>query len=186
MGGTNKKPRIKKNGPSAVVGDAGGSATKRKRGRPTTYTDEIGTAICEAVADGKHIMPTLHSLGVKWGVMCGWLDIHPHFAAMYARAGERRADRDFEGMDQLAADMLAGHVDPQVGREVASIKKWALSKRLPKKYGDKVAMDHTVTPVEAVRVIVTSGSDPYYDAPGRAKQTPSLPPSKEKNEAHRK
>lgn len=142
MGGTNKKPRIKKNVPSAVAADdaVATKVEKRKSGRPTTYTQEMGDAICEAIADGKHLMPTLEALGVKWGVMCGWLDIHPRFAAMYARAGERRADRDFEGLDQLAADMLRGTVDPQVGREVANIKKWALSKRLPKKYSDKVEL----------------------------------------------
>lgn len=173
MGGTDKKPRIKKNGASAVgAADAGEvKVGKKKTGRPTTYTQEIGAAICEAVADGKHLMPTLDALGVKWGVMCGWLDIHPSFAAMYARAGERRADRDFEGLDQLAADMLRGDVDPQVGREVANIRKWALSKRLPKKYSDRVDMTHAVTTTEAVRVIVTSGPDPYHDAPGRAKNT---------------
>ena len=47
-----------------------------------------------------------------------------------------------------------------------------ISKRLPKKYGDKVDMTHAVTTTEAVRVIVTSGPDPYHDAPGRvAKST---------------
>ena len=145
MGGTDKKPRIKKNGSSAVPpaapDDAGAvKVGTKKRGRPTTYTQEMGDAICEALVEGKHLMPTLDALGVRWSTVCRWLEAQPAFAAMYARAGERRADRQFEQLDQLADDIITGKVDPQAGREGGSIRKWALSKRLPKKFSDKVEL----------------------------------------------
>ena len=83
-----------------------------------------------------------------------WCDKDPDLAARYARACEVRADAIFEEIFDIADDnqhdirvnadgvelLNTDHV--QRARLRIDARKWALSKMQPKKYGDKLDVNH--------------------------------------------
>lgn len=80
-----------------------------------------------------------------------WLDKDPEKVKQYARATELRADAKFDSIEQdyqeePQRDPETGRIDSawvQLQRLKIDSKKWELSKLNPKKYGDKVSLDHT-------------------------------------------
>ena len=114
-----------------------------KQGRPTLYTDELGTLICELLAEGLSLnavckrddVPVAESTVRSWALNAE----HP-FSAKYARAREV----SFHKMGDDIMDIAdATDTDPgQVARDRLRVetRKWMLSKVLPKVYGDKLAI----------------------------------------------
>lgn len=125
-------------------------------GRPTTYNQETACLICARMADGESLrsicrdpdMPALSTIFV-------WVAKHQEFSEQYKLAMASRADAMFEEMFDIADDgqndwmeindkegenigwkMNGEHV--QRSRLRIDTRKWALSKMMPKKYGDKV------------------------------------------------
>lgn len=80
-----------------------------------------------------------------------WLDKDVEKVKQYARATELRADAKFDSIEQdyqeePQRDPETGRIDSawvQLQRLKIDSKKWELSKLNPKKYGDKVSLDHT-------------------------------------------
>ena len=124
-------------------------------GRPTTYNEEIASLICGRMANGESLrsicrddaMPALSTVFL-------WVSKHPDFSEQYKLAMASRADAMFEEMFDIADDgqndwmeiqdkegdnagwrFNGEHV--QRSRLRIDTRKWALSKMLPKKYGDK-------------------------------------------------
>lgn len=89
----------------------------------------------------------------------GWIDIDPLLSAQYERARSNRADKIFEeilviqdekpeSVIQLGADGEGGtqRIDPAFvtwQKNRVDARKWMLGKMAPKKYGDKVEMEHS-------------------------------------------
>ena len=123
--------------------------------RPTDYNEETASIICGRMADGESVrsicrdesMPALSTVFL-------WVTKHPKFSEQYKLAMASRADAMFEEMLDIADDgqndwmeiqdkdgdnigwkMNGEHV--QRSRLRIDTRKWALSKMLPKKYGDK-------------------------------------------------
>jgi hypothetical protein len=63
-----------------------------------------------------------------------WLNRHPEFAELYARAREQRAEMIAEDVIEIADTEF----DPQKARVRIDARKWAAAKMNPKNYGDKV------------------------------------------------
>lgn len=194
MGGTDKKPRIKKNGASAVPpaapDDAGAVKVGVKKrgpgGRPSTYTQAIGRDVCARLADGMSLQKICERMGLDRGTVLNWKRLHEEFSRAYADAREMQGEcvgmnavHAASSIRDVAERAGQGKMDPAVARVVidaldkaAKHDEWAASRMATALWGDKVDMTHAVTTTEAVRVIVTSGPDPYHDAPGRvAKST---------------
>lgn len=131
--------------------------TKRKRGRPSVYTPEIAEAICVRLADGEGLNAICQSEGmpVESTVRAWALDDYRGFYAIYARARELGYQRLEEEILRLADQCRIGSktttkangetetvVADMVERTRLQIdaRKWVLSKVLPKRYGDKVAL----------------------------------------------
>lgn len=126
---------------------------KRALGRPSTYTEAKGRAICKLLAEGMTLRRVCVRLELKQSTVRGWvLDIDT-FAAQYARAREMgyqaMADELVDISDDNAKDWKT------IGREGAEYdvpdrevvdrsrlrvdtRKWLLSKALPKIYGDRL------------------------------------------------
>lgn len=60
----------------------------------------------------------------------------------YARALSALAHEQIERIEEIEEKAISGEVDVQTARLVCDNRKWLASKLLPKKYGDKVALDH--------------------------------------------
>ena len=87
-------------------------------------------------------------------IFYGWIASSQEFFDKYARACEIRDDRDFELLDEFASDKSdCMYIDEKGVERVDSAavqlknisvrtKQWTLSKKHPKKYGDKLQVDN--------------------------------------------
>lgn len=126
-------------------------------GRPSLFTEELATRICERLAAGESLraicldddMPD-ESTVRKWAIAPD----HP-FYPQYARAREigyhGMADELTEIADDGTNDWMERRKEENAGWEIngehlqrsrlrVDTRKWLLSKALPKIYGDKLAL----------------------------------------------
>lgn len=61
----------------------------------------------------------------------------------YARALAALAEDQVEKMEQAIQDMRDGSIDAQMARVEIDARKWFASKFLPKRYGDKLDLNHS-------------------------------------------
>ena len=140
------------------------------------FNQATADLICERLAGGESLRSICRDEGMpSEATVRAWaLDDVQGFAAQYARAREI-------GYDRLAEEMLAIADTPVLGVKIKTnekgetetvesdmiehrrlqvdSRKWMLSKMLPKKYGDKVAMEHTGASGGPVRIIATSDDE---------------------------
>ena len=134
-----------------------------KVGRPSDYTEELAEAICLRLAEGESLRSVCSDDGMpsKQAVL-RWLNRHEKFRAQYVRAKEQGAEAIAEELFDIADDgandwmekldkegvcigyQLNGeHV--QRSKLRIDTRKWYLSKIMPKKYGDRIQHDQTIT-----------------------------------------
>lgn len=115
------------------------------------FNQVTANAICERLARGESLrgicadahMPD-HSTVLKWARE------REDFGNQYARAREDGDDYEFEGLEVLADEapqltqsgsVDAGWVAWQKNR--IDVRKWTLARKRPKKYGDKMDLNHS-------------------------------------------
>lgn len=122
-------------------------------GRPSNYSQEIVSTICDRLANGESLrkicadddMPAMSAV-------FKWLSLHKDFAEQYARAREVQADTLFDEILEIADNGQNdtytdddGNVrtDQDViarSRLRVDSRKWMAGKLRPKVYGDKLAL----------------------------------------------
>lgn len=141
-------------------------------GRPSAYRPAIGKKICEEIAMGETIDAISKLKGMpQHRTIYSWRDKHPDFAQMFARAREDQArawadqlvslidnaecgynvripldSKDLERIEKagyVTFRFRRHHIDH--AREMVSVRKWVMSKALPKEYGDRQALDVNVS-----------------------------------------
>lgn len=149
-------------------------------GRPSDYNEETAAELCARMVDGPRSlrsvcrdddMPAL-------ATVFRWLERHESFREQYARACEARADADAEEIRDIADDgtndwmektgkegehlgwILNGEA-VQRSRLRVDTRKWLMAKMKPKKYGERVALDHGGK-IGLESLIASAGAD---DAP---------------------
>lgn len=110
-------------------------------GRLSEYTPEMAALICERMATGESLRNICRDDGMppESTVRMWAVDDRDGFAAQYARAREAQ-------MDALSEDLLDisdGDGDPQRDRLRLDARKWLMSKIAPKKYGERVELEHS-------------------------------------------
>ncbi len=125
----------------------------KKTGRPSTYTQEVGDEICKRLATGEPLAQILRSPGMPSSdAVWDWRKAHPNFGSAVARARK-------EGYDAIAADALAISDDltddPNSRRVRLDARRWLLARWDPKRYGDRVELEHSGD----VGLQITIGSD---------------------------
>lgn len=133
-------------------------ATKRPRGRPSAYSEEIANQICEALTEGKSLRSICKSpvFPAEPTVRAWALDnAGGTFSAQYSRAREIGYARLAEEILQIADTPKIGRKIKKTGEEIeetigdmiehrrlqVDTRKWMLSKMLPKIYGDKLNLE---------------------------------------------
>lgn len=130
-------------------------------GRPSEFTEEMAERICERLSDGESLRSicSLDEFPSK-STVCKWLSQQPSFADQYARARELQADALFDEVLDIADDgrndWMERHDDEggNIGwRENGEAmrrsqlridaRKWMAGKLRPKKYGEKLDIDHS-------------------------------------------
>lgn len=153
-------------------------------GRSSIYTDELAEIICDRLAAGESLnaICMAEEMPGESTVRAWVLDNRQGFAAKYARAREIQAERLFDEILAIADDGRRDYVKDEDGNDVVDhdhikravlrvdARKWYLSKVLPKKYGDKLAVDvkgdmtnraaqaDPAKVMEAMRAIVKGGN----------------------------
>ena len=128
-----------------------------------TYSEEqkqqIFDDICELIISGKSLRFALNEVSLPAKTFFVWLRDNEVLSKQYARATTERAELMFEDMFDIADDgsndwmekkndkgEVAGwsingeHI--QRSRVRIDTRKWALSKMMPKKYGDMIKIDY--------------------------------------------
>ena len=115
---------------------------KRKRGRPTSYTQELAEEICARLSTGETLlkisqdehMPCLRTL-LRWEVE------NPEYCQLSARAREHGTNVMADQCITIADDPT---LDPNDKRIRIDTRLRLIGKWNAKKYGDKVSMEHDV------------------------------------------
>jgi len=111
------------------------------------YPQAVTDAICLAVESGETIRDACSSNNATFQSFYRQVDSDPALAEQYARACSRGVEVEFQALQDVAETAPergpAGTIDPgwvQYQRLRVDTRKWALSKKAPKKYGEKVDM----------------------------------------------
>lgn len=147
-------------------------------GRPESYTKVLGDKVCELLVDGK----SMRSISRMESMPCTttmfkWLREIPEFTKQYEKAKLECHHSWFEDIMDIADDstndfMTKKNKDGdeydalnaeniQRSRLRVDTRKWALSKLMPKKYGDRIQQD--VTLPEGVSFNMSFGTPPKAD-----------------------
>jgi hypothetical protein len=110
------------------------------RGRPSIYTQELADRICERLASGESLRAICLDDGMPDGkTVRNWLSDKPDFVLQYARAREDQAEAHADRIIEIADD---ADIDPHHKRIMVDARKWVASKLKPKRYGDKLDLEH--------------------------------------------
>lgn len=108
--------------------------------RPSEYTEEMADRICEGIIEGAALYRLCEQdefPGER--TVYQWLDAQPSFAQKYARARELQQDREADKVVVIADEAK----DANIARLQIDARKWRASKLAPKKYGDKLDLNHS-------------------------------------------
>ncbi len=122
------------------------------RKKAIKLTNSIAEKICERMAEGESLRTICRSDGMpSLGSVFRWVADDLHFREQYEAAIAQRAEGLFEeildiadssGGDSTTVDGVSKPNTEIVARSRLRVdaRKWVLSKMLPKKYGDKLAI----------------------------------------------
>jgi hypothetical protein len=149
-----------------------------KGGRPTKYTPELADKICALVAEGMSLRKVcLIEEMPSRDTVYQWIVKHDAFSDLYAKAKADGAIAMAEEILDIADDgsndymeMLAANGDESPGvaayklhgehiqrsRLRVDTRKWLLAKLQPKKYGDKVDVNHDVAEGSQLASLLTT------------------------------
>jgi len=111
---------------------------KAPQGRPTTYTEEIATTICDGISCGKSLITVCKELDLSIGLVFRWLGAQQSFSEQYARARLTQADVLAEEILDIVDDRKD---DPNSRRVRMDARKWYAGKLRPKRYGEASQVD---------------------------------------------
>jgi hypothetical protein len=146
---------------------------KRPTGRPSSYTEKLGLLICTRLADGESLRKicTDASMPSKTSVF-RWLAAEKNeaFRNQYARARELQADSFVDDMIDIADDAANDTIETEAGercnaewisrsRVRIDTRKWIAARMAPKKYGDRLDLNHAGKDGGAITVEITRFSE---------------------------
>lgn len=125
-------------------------------GRPSEFSAEVADRICALLVDGESLrsicgredMPAASTVFL-------WLRAHSDFSERYAHAREMQADLAFDEIVEIADDGRNDWMEKHDGgvalnkeaiqRSALRVdtRKWRMSKLLPKKYGERLDLNHS-------------------------------------------
>lgn len=122
-----------------------------KTGRPSGYSEDVAGTICMEIMAGKSLRTICAMEGMPAAsTVYAWLGQYQGFSAQYARACEVQADVLADEIIEIADSDL----DPNRARVMIDARKWLAGKLRPKKYGDRVELDHKVDGNQGMQINV--------------------------------
>jgi len=121
------------------------AAARRRRaakgGRPTAYSEALADLICDAISEGGALYRLCEERPdfPAERTVYRWLETHMAFAQKYARARELQQDREADKIVVIADEAD----DAAIARLRIDSRKWRAAKMAPKKYGDRLDLNHS-------------------------------------------
>jgi hypothetical protein len=106
------------------------------------FTQELAAHICAEMATGRSLRSICRddNMPAESTVRLWAIEDRDGFAAQYARAREAQMEALGEDLLDISDDKTG---DPQRDRLRVDARKWLMSKIAPKKYGDKLDLEHS-------------------------------------------
>jgi hypothetical protein len=126
----------------------------------SVFTQEIADEICLLIGQGRSLVEICRAEGMpEISTVFGWLGKKPDFEAQYRRAREAQADLMAEEILLISDEAQNDYVE-RLGRNGGTFtaldteavlrsklrvdtRKWLMAKLQPKKYGERVAVEHS-------------------------------------------
>lgn len=109
--------------------------------RPTLYNEPLAEDICNKIIDGQSLRSICEDEEYpNRATVFRWLGSNKEFSDQYARARELSAHADADDIAHYARKAADGKLEPAAARAAIDGLKWSAGKRMPKVYGDKVAL----------------------------------------------
>lgn len=124
-----------------------------------TFSQEVFDEICEQIADGKSLRDICKSDNMpNKSTVFRWLAQDEKLRDQYALAREEQGESHADEIVAIADK--ATPEDVQVAKLRIDARKWTASKLTPKKYGDKLDLNHSGgVKIEAVRREFVDGGE---------------------------
>jgi hypothetical protein len=111
-------------------------------GRPSVYSQQLAERICDLLMDGESLVKICEREDMPHrSTVMRWMASDPEFATQCARARTMQADL----MDDLILDTAKASTAETAAADRVKISayQWRASKLEPKKYGDKLDLNHS-------------------------------------------
>ncbi len=155
-------------------------------GRPRLFSDEIANRICDRIANGESLNRICEDSALpSRETVRRWLRDLPDFCGKYARAREDQVEHFLDQVVEIAD--AAGQAPRPLGESKAEsggdtkpavdqlnlarlridARKWAAARLAPRRYGDRIAAEHSYPeglPVQRVQAWDASKIDPAQAA----------------------
>ena len=146
-------------------------------GRPSMYTEELVNTFIERLSSGESVRTICKSdeMPEKQTIL-RWLSSKPEFCAQYEKAKQLAAEALAEDIFDIADDNAFDYTEGADGqlrvnndaiqraRLRVDVRKWYLSKIMPKKYGEKQQVEvagkdgEPIQTVSTIRIVAGDGS----------------------------
>ena len=111
-------------------------------GRPSEYTDEVAAIICRRLADGESLRQICRDKAMPdRETVRRWLTANSQFRVQYALARDWMVDALAERALEMAENATPENANAR--RVLVDAIKWYTGKVAPKKYGDRVNVEHS-------------------------------------------
>ena len=127
----------------AVVKKKDMKATAKTEAKVDWRTPEFAEVVLDAVAGGMSLKEVCDTNDLPKTTVLRWLS--NEYLDQYACALRARADMQAEEIIEIADKTYTTNEELTAAKMRIDARKWLMSKMAPKKYGDKVELDHDVT-----------------------------------------
>lgn len=118
------------------------------------FADDLNETICQRIAEGESLVDILKEKGMPgYSTFMRWLSEDEQLRDNYARAREAQGDADADKINHIARGVLSGEYEPAAANVAINALKWTAAKRQPKKYSDKLDLNHSGG-IQIERVVV--------------------------------
>ena len=112
-------------------------------GRPSIYSQELADRILTEYSKGRSIREICEEADMPDRItLWRWRNEKPDFASALARAREANAETIEDKISEIESKVLYENLNPQAANVVLSSMRWRARVLHPKRYGDKVDLEH--------------------------------------------
>ncbi len=113
----------------------------------------VAARIFERLANGESLRAICRDPNMpRRMTVLGWIERDAAFATAYSRARDHQADALDDEVAEVMSEVKAGRMDPAAARVWLSGAQWRASKLAPRRYGERLALQHSggvaMAPVE--------------------------------------